>query len=600
MTTQTLSTLSAAKQALLERRLKAASRADPGLREISRRPDPGCAPLSHAQRQMWVIDQMTPGNPAGNLPYGYRLRGPLDRRTLEASFNTVIERHEILRTTFHVRDDEPIQRVHSQLRIEVRAAGLQHLSVGEREAALQGLATQESTRPFDLSCLPLIRVSLFTLADAENVLLVNLHHIIADGISAALLLNEVAVLYQALAAGRTASLDEPAVQYGDFAHWQQQRTLQGDRHAAQAAFWARRLEGNFPVLDLPSDHPRPPRKSFRGANAFFDVPAALVSELKNLAARERCTLFMALLAAFQALLQRYSGATDMVIVAPVANRSGKDLQAVIGNFLNLLPLRCDVAGDPTFIELLRRSRETTLDAFSNADVPLETMLEHARMEGTADGTPMLQTMLQVLPPARLALDGLEASSFRFDLGFAQLDLSLHFYEEESGACRGRLEYCTDLFRSETMAAFVASFEDTLRAMASDPTQRVSCVPMRLPQPRAPLARQAPDAAPGGSPVSIEPPRTKTEELVLAAFRSVLKRANFGVRHDFFHLGGHSLAAARLIFQLRRESGVDLPLRLLLERPTPEKLAEAIDMLAWTSRARQAGAATSGDREEIEL
>ena len=597
--TQTPSTLSPAKQALLERRLKAASRAGPDLPEIPRRPDPASAPLSHAQRQMWVIDQMTPGNPAGNLPLGYRLMGPLDRGALEAGFNAAIDRHEILRTTFHVRSDEPVQRIHPQLRIEVHPVDLRHLSVGEREAALQALATQESIRSFDLSCLPLIRVSLFALAEAEHILLVNLHHIIADGISAALLMHEVAMHYRTLAAGRTAHLGALAVQYADFAHWQQQRMLEDDRLALQAAFWTRRLGGDFPVLELPSDHPRPARKSFRGSNAFFDVPPALVGELKSLAARERCTLFMALLAAFQALLQRYSGTADMVIVTPVATRTGSDLQAVIGNFLNLLPLRCDVSGDPTFVELLQRSRETTLDAFSNADVPFETMIEHARLEETRDGTPMLQAMLQLLPAARPAFDGLQASSFRFDLGFAQLDLSLHFYEEDSGGLRGRLEYCTDLFRSETMEALVASFQDTLRAMATDPSRRISSVLLQLPQP-AQRPRQLLDAATGDSPVSFAPPRTPTEEMVLAAFRRVLKRTNFGVRHDFFHLGGHSLAAARLMFQLRRESGVDLPLRLLLERPTPERLAEAIDMLVWITRTRQAAAAQGGDREEIEL
>ena len=589
--------LSPAKQALLEQRLKAMPRDRPAIREIPRRPDPGCAPLSYAQRQMWVIDRMTPGNAACNLPYGYRLHGPLNHDVLEASFNAVIERHEVLRTTFDVDNSEPIQRIHPQLRIAIRVADLRHVPAGEREARLQALASEESVRPFDLCSLPLIRASLFTLADAEHVLIINLHHIIADGMSAGLLMREVGALYSGLGLGSNGRLPDLPVQYGDFALWQQERPANEVAPAAQIAFWTRRLGGTFPRLDLPIDHPRRIRKSFRGANVFFDVPAALGGELRSLAARERCTVFMALLAAFQVLLHRYSGADDLIVVTPVANRSATELQPLIGNFLNLLPLRCDVAGDPTFVEVLRRSRDTTLDAFSNGDVPLETVLEHVPLEGTRGGAPMFQVMLQLLPADRPTLEGLAVSNFRFELGFAQFDLGLHFYEEEGGSYRGRFEYCTDLFRADTIQALSANFQSVLHAMVENPSQQIARVPLAVPETRR--EPRSTETA-GESRVPFEAPRTPNEKIVMAAFRHVLKRSNFGVFHSFFHLGGHSLAAARLMFQLRRESGLDLPLSILLERPTVETLAEAMDMVSWTANARQVPATATGARVEIEL
>ena len=596
-TAQNARSLSPAKQALLEQRLKAGPRDCPAMCEIPKRPDSGCAPLSYPQRQMWAMDQMTPGNPAFNLPFGYRLQGRLNKVVLEASFNAVIERHELLRTTFDVDNGEPIQRIHRQFRIAIRIADLRQVPDGEREARLQALASEESVRPFDLRSLPLIRASLFTLADAEHVLVINLHHIIADGMSAALLMNEVGALYSALAAGSAARLPDLSVQYGDFALWQQQRTAKEAVRAGQIAFWTRRLGGTLPKLNLPIDNRRLVRKSYRGADVFFDIPAELGGDLKSLAARERCTLFMTLLAAFQALLRRYTGADDLIVVTPLASRTASELQPLIGNFLNLVPLRCDVAGDPTFVEVLRRTRDTTLDAFSNGDVPLETILETVQFEGASDGTPMFQVMLQMLPAACPTLGELAVSNFRFDLGFAQLDLSLHFYEEADGSYRGRFEYCTDLFRDDTVQALAANFKSLLDAMVENPSQRIARVPLAVPEtrrePRAAEAIEEPQ-------VPCEAPRTQNEKIVMAAFCNVLKRTNFGVFHNFFHLGGHSLAAARLMFQLRRESGLDLPLSILLERPTVERLAEAMDMLSWAASTRPVPDAAIGARVEIEL
>ena len=470
------SALSAAKRALLERRLQGAPAKPQDAADIPRRSDPSTAPLSFIQRQMWLIEQLAPGNPAYHLPYGFRIRGALDVAALEASFHAVFARHEALRTTFAVRDGEPLQQIHSQLSIAIRLVCLKHLDDAEREARLQALASEEALAPFDLSRLPLIRVSLFALADAESVLIVNLHHLIADGLSIALLLEELDAGYRALLAGSALRMPEMTVQYGDFAQWQQQSAARNG-HARQVEYWKATLGGALPVLDLPADHPRPARKSFRGANAFFGIPAALAQKLKELGARERCTPYMTLFAAFQLLLHRYSGADDIIIGTPSSQRTANGVQALIGNFLNVLALRCDLSGDPEFVDLLRRSRDRMLDAFSNADVTFETLLRHLRLERDPSRDPIFQVMLQVLPPMAPRIAELEVSPFHFDGRFAQFDLALHLYEEPAGGFCGRFEYCADLFEADRVERMASNFQQLLRAIVANPREKISRMPL---------------------------------------------------------------------------------------------------------------------------
>ena len=457
------SPLSPAKQALLEQRLRRLSGTGP---EIPRRSDRTSAPLSFIQRQMWVIDQMTPGNPAYNLPYAFRLRGRLDVPALEASLNEIIKRHETLRTTFGFSGGEPRQRIHPELTVRIVVTALDHLGPADRETRLQQLASEESVRPFDLDRLPLLRVSLFKLGDDEQVLLLNLHHIVADGLSIALLLDELDALYRARTTGAEPRLRQLAVQYGDYTEWQQHAVSGHDTAATQ------HLSGSLPVLELPADRPRPAFQSFAGSNVFFAIAPALAAELKRLSTREGCTAFMSLLSAFQVLLRRYSGADDIVIGTPVAARTPAELEPMIGNFLTMAPLRCDLSGDPTFREVLQRTRETTLDALSNSAVPLEAVMQRLKIERDPSRNPVFQVMFELLTTSAPRLGDLDISSFHFDLGIAQMDVSLHVYEENDGYV-GRLEYCTALFDRESVERLVASFEAVLRAVVQDPDQRIS-------------------------------------------------------------------------------------------------------------------------------
>jgi hypothetical protein len=284
-----VTSLTPEKQMLLERRLKAALGAAVPKRVIARRTAEGAAPLSFSQRQMWLIDQMTPGSSAYNIPAGYRFKGELNTGALEAAFNEVIKRHENLRTTFASADPEPVQRVHPAWRLKLHVVELDHLPAGHRESAFQKLAAAESARPFDLETLPLMRASLIRLAEVEHVLFVNMHHIISDGLSMTLLLNELCSCYQAVCAGTQLSLPDLPIQYADFAVWQR-GSLRDHVLEKQLSFWKQHLGGNLAVLELPTDYARPTVQTYRGAQEVVVLPKTVADSLQNLSQQEGATL----------------------------------------------------------------------------------------------------------------------------------------------------------------------------------------------------------------------------------------------------------------------------------------------------------------------
>jgi amino acid adenylation domain-containing protein len=462
--------LSVAKQALLAQRLKKFAPSGVAVSPIPPRPNRDRSPLSFAQRQMWVIDQMTPGNPAYNLPNGYRIRGRLDVSALERAANEIIRRHEILRTTFAVADGEPLQFIHPELRIGIRTLSLKGLSGGDRETRLHALALEEALQSFDLTRLPLLRLTLFALDDREHILIANFHHIIADGISIGLFLKELDAFYRMHVGEPSPRLDPPTVQYGDFAQWES-TSAANNAHAAQLEFWRAQLRDAPPALELPVDRVRPPAQSFNGSNVFFDIPAPLVAQLRTLAAIHGCTFFMAVLGALNVLLHRYTAMEDLVIGTPLGARAPA-VDSAIGNFLNMTVLRCDVSHDPTFAELLHGVRHTTLNAFSNSEVPFEAILKQLRFERDPSRNPVFQVLLQVLAAPAPRIGDLDVENFHFDLGIAQFDLALHLYEE-GNAYRGRFEYCTALFERETIERIARNYVEILHAVTSDPRRRIS-------------------------------------------------------------------------------------------------------------------------------
>ncbi len=469
------SELSPEKQILLKRRLKRASQKKGESGVISRRPADQGGQLSFAQQQMWLIDRLDPGISAYNLPIGYRLKGSLDKTALEKGFNEIVKRHESLRSTFVLRDGHPAQVIHPECKVKVIVTKLDHLGSDERERRMQELASEESIRPFDLSRLPLLRVSLYKLGKNEHVLIINVHHIVADGLSSSVLLSELNTFYRIFTGEPVSRPPDLEIQYSDFAAWQT-ATGQKETLARQLDYWKNRLGGRLPVSELPRDKARPPLQSFQGSNVFFSIPAALAEDLVSLGQREGCTPFATMLAAFQVLLHRYSGAEDIVVGTPIADKSVKEVEPLIGNFVNMVALRCDLSGNPTFTEVLRRSRETTLDAFSNKDVPFARVVESLKFERDPGRNPIFQVVLQVMPAIEAKLEDLEMSAFQFDTKFAQFDLSLHLFGE-GGGYRGQIEYCTDLFNADTVERLSRSFMELLRGIVQDPQQRITEIPL---------------------------------------------------------------------------------------------------------------------------
>jgi thioesterase domain-containing protein/acyl carrier protein len=553
--------LSVEKQALLEHRLRGALKKPADARHLFRRANGDRAPLSFAQLYIWARDQMAPGDPSHNLPVGFRIKGQLDVGLLEDSFNAIVRRHEALRTTFAVMDGEPIQVIHPECRIKIRIIELDHLPVDEGEIRLQKLASKESVESFDLSRLPLMRVSLYKLGEIDHVLVVNLHHIIADGLSIAPLLNELDALYKAFKSGSPPNLPELPVQYADFAFWLR-REFSKSAYPDQAEYWRAQMNGQLRPLALPFDRARPTVRSFSGANVFFSIPTSLVEKLNSLEQESGGTFFSIALALFQAMLHRYSGSEDMLILTPVSIRTQDELRPLIGNFLNLVPLRCDVSGNPTFIELLRRSRETTLNGLSNKDLPFDKIVGEMKIERNAGRDPMFQVMLQVLPAGGAKFADLEIGNFQIDLAFSQFDLSLHLHERAEGYL-GRFEYSTDVFNADTVERLSSNFMQLLGTIVADPNRPIATLPLL-----SAMDRKAPPAPErSSSEVAYAAPRNDLEISLATAWEKVLGVQSVGITDSFFDLGGNSLSALKLIAEIEQATGNQVDLGDFFHSPT---------------------------------
>ncbi|RMF36691.1 MAG: non-ribosomal peptide synthetase, partial [Chloroflexi bacterium] len=358
---------------------------------LPRKREGNALPLSFAQQRLWFLDQLAPNTPLYNIPDAIRLRGPLDVAVLERSLNEIVRRHESLRTTFRATDGKPVQVIAPTLKLPLPLVDLSGLPKAAREAEVQRLATEEAQRPFDLSRGPLLRVTLLRLGDEEHVALLTMHHIISDGWSMRVLVQELAALYDAFSHGRPSPLPDLPIQYADFALWQRE-WLQGEVLEEQLAYWKQQLSGSPPVLELPTDRPRPPVQSFRGAHRPFMLPRPLSQAIKALCRREGVTPFMLLLAAFQTLLHRYTGQDDISVGTPIANRNRAEIEGLIGYFANTLVLRTDLSGDPPFRELLKRVREVALGAYAHQDLPFEMLVDALQPERDLSHTPLFQVM----------------------------------------------------------------------------------------------------------------------------------------------------------------------------------------------------------------
>jgi hypothetical protein len=476
-----ISGLSAEKLELLMKRLekKVAPNFPPQV--IPRRPirSPR-APLAYVQERMWVLYQLDPSSSAFNIPMAVRLEGKLNIAALKRALGALVRRHEVLRTTFDVTADggQPFQSVHTPPSYwPLPLTDLGHLPPPARNEEMRRLIAAEAARPFNLETGPTFRTALLRLGADEHVLLLSLHHIVADGWSLGILVRELTVLYESFVTDATSPLPALPIQYADFAVWQRQ-WLQGEVLKKQLDYWRPQFDDLPSALELPTDYPRRAVQSFRGGREFISLDEKLSKELKELGQREGATLFMTLLAAFQLLLHQYSGQDDIVVGSNIANRNRGSVEKLIGFFVNNIVLRTSLAGNPTFRELLARTRDVTFGAYAHQDVPFEMLLESIRPERREHLVPPFQVMfvLQNAPFPTVEVNGLRLSALDASSETSNFDLVL--YMTETGRrLTGHLYYNTDLFAVTTIRRMLEHFQNLIQSIAENPDANIASLSM---------------------------------------------------------------------------------------------------------------------------
>ncbi|HJX29616.1 MAG TPA: amino acid adenylation domain-containing protein, partial [Thermoanaerobaculia bacterium] len=436
-------------------------------------------PLSFAQERLWVMCQLVPDPSVYNVFQALRFEGPLDLGLLERCFAAVIRRHESLRTSLATEKGHPVQVIAPAVDFRLPVVDLSTLPAERREAAARALAVQEVRLPFDLSIAPLLRVLAVRLESGQHVIVVNLHHLVCDNWSIGILNQEIAALYAA-GASDTQALAELPFQYVDFAVWQR-RWLGEEVLREDLAYWQERLGGGLPVLELPTDRPRPPAQSFRGAIRPFEISAALTRAVEGLSLREGKTLFMTLLAAFATVLHRFSGQDDLVIGSPVANREHLDTEGLIGFFVNILPLRIDLSGELSYRELLARVQRTALEAYDHQRLSFERIVEALQLRRDLSRAAVRQVgfAFQNAADASVMLPGgITAAPMEVDAGVSRLEMTLFLWKAD-GKLRGVCEYSTDLFEATTIDRFLEFFLRTIEDLTSGPERRLLSLPERI-------------------------------------------------------------------------------------------------------------------------
>jgi amino acid adenylation domain-containing protein len=430
-------------------------------------------PASFAQERLWFLDRLDPGSAVYNEPGAFRITGQLDRGALEASLNEIVRRHESLRTNFATEDGVLVQHVHPKLPLALPVVDVS--AAADPEAELQRLLAEEVRRPFDLSHAPLFRVRLFAVGAADHVLVVTFHHTVFDGWSRSVFLTELDALYGALRQNKPSPLEELPVQYADFAVWQREQ-LAGDEVETHRTYWRKQLAG-LATVDLPVDRPRPKQQTHRGMRRSFTISPTLAAALKAIGLREKATLFMVTAAAFQTLLYRYSGQSDVAVGITTANRGRSELDGLIGFLANTLVLRVDLAGDPSFAQLLTRVKDAVRGAFAHEDLPFEKMVEAAQVERDQSRSPVFQVLFNHVPDTQVPrLGDLTVRNLRVDVGTAKFDLSVYL-GEANGQLEGFVEYNTDLFDSATIERLIGHYDTMLQGIVANPAARLSTLPL---------------------------------------------------------------------------------------------------------------------------
>lgn len=467
------------RQRLLEQLKKqdrASGQARPSaIQRIDRTAEP--LPLSFGQQRLWFLDQFEPGNVAYNIPAAYLLEGEINLPALERSLGEIVRRHEVLRTNYRDVDGRPELCLQEDWHFHLPVKDLSSLSSAERSQTIERLMQEETQRPFDLKSDILLRATALRESDERTILLLTLHHIAGDGWSFGVLLRELDAIYKAFIADAPSPLGELPIQYLDYAHWQR-RMLEGQALTSQLEYWKPRLAPMPTLLELPTDHPRPPLRTYGGQAFSVTIPGELTAALHALSKQENVTLFMTLLTAFQVLLSRYSGQKEIAVGSPIANRTQTEIEDLIGFFVNTLVFTTTLDSTWTFIDALKQTRAAALSGYAHQSIPFERLVDELRPERNPSHNPLFQVLfaLQNTPVRRMQIANLAVTSLATATTTAKFDLSLSLVEDEDGL-NGILEYSTDLFERATMERFFAHFQMLLEGIVQHPTRRLVDLPL---------------------------------------------------------------------------------------------------------------------------
>jgi non-ribosomal peptide synthetase component F/acyl carrier protein len=434
-------------------------------------------PASFAQRRLWFLDQLTPGDPTYNVPGDVEIDGPLDVDALKRSLQEVVRRHESLRTRFDGNRGEPQQVIDSEVALNMQFLDLRSISEQERRAKADLISREEAKKPFDLRRSPLLRVTLMCLAEQRHRLVLTMHHIVSDGWSVGILIRELAVLYNAFTQGKPSPLPELPIQYVDYTAWQQEQ-LVGEPLQRHLDYWKQQLDGVQTELDLVTDRPHRQGSANQGAQYYFDLDAAQTRDLRRLGQKQGVTLYMVLLAGYQALLFRHTGQQQILVGSPIAGRTRSETQGLIGFFVNTIVTNVTFTTNITFRQLLKEAKETTLDAYAHQDLPFEKLVEKLSPQRNLGRSPFFQTIFSLQNESMLGmkLGSANLQLMDIDLGTAKFELTFALTESED-AIRGCFEYSTDLFNQTTIVRLADRFNVLIRELIAEPDRPISEAPL---------------------------------------------------------------------------------------------------------------------------
>ena len=443
----------------------------------------GRLPLSFAQQRLWFIEELMPNSALYNIPTAWKLKGRLSYVALEAALNSLIARHEVLRTVFKVEENNPYQFIYNSLTLDIPLIDLSSLRGKNKKDKAQMAIQEEALKPFDLTQGPLIRATLIKLREDEHILVLNIHHSVSDGWSLGVIIQELVEVYNATLNHEVPNLKSLPIQYADFAVWQRAYLAEDSIYLQkQLAYWTEKLADVPNLLELPTDYLRPAIQSFRGSRVGFRLPLELSAQLKALSEENSATLYMTMLAAFFTLLYRYTNQEDIVVGSPIANRNRQEIEGLVGFFVNALVLRANLSSSVTFKELLQQVKETTLDAYDHQDLPFERLVDSLNIERSLSYSPLFQVMfvLQNADEGELKLRDVSVEPMTFDYPIAKFELTLALFETKEGI-EGGFEYATDLFKPSTIERMFKHYHNLLEEITKDPNKQLSQFEMLSPE-----------------------------------------------------------------------------------------------------------------------